>query len=84
MIAIAGAMAESPAGATLDPGVTNFTSAWARLRRGTRHARFFASREAAVHFYRFGNHGLQRALAETIVDELRAVRRATQVQEAAR
>ncbi|MBS0378689.1 MAG: hypothetical protein JSS29_09400 [Proteobacteria bacterium] len=76
LIAIAGAMSETPgAGPAGASQVTNFASAWARLRRGTRHARYFANREAAVHFYCFGNHGLQRAVAAGIVTELRSTRR---------
>ncbi|SRR5579883_2428967 len=75
LIAIAGAMSEPAACAPQAPEITNFASAWARLRRGTRHARYFASREAAVHFYCFGNHGLQRTVAAGIVSELRSTRR---------
>ncbi len=48
-----------------------FVPAWARLRRVVRHARHFVNREAALHFYRFGNHGLRAAEAALIVRHLR-------------
>jgi hypothetical protein len=49
-----------------------FAPAWARLRRSVRHAKYFANLEAALHFYRFGNHGLRPAHAARIVRRIRA------------
>jgi hypothetical protein len=52
----------------------DFDRAWARLRRTVRHARHFANFPTALHFYRFGNHGLDDAAAARIVRELVTVR----------
>jgi hypothetical protein len=49
-----------------------FVPAWARLRRIVRHAKHFANLGAALHFYRFGNHGLRAAQAARIVRQIRA------------
>jgi hypothetical protein len=49
-----------------------FVPAWARLRRSVRHAKHFANLGAALHFYRFGNHGLGAAEAACIVRQIRA------------
>jgi hypothetical protein len=49
-----------------------FVHAWARLRGEVRHAKHFVSLGAALHFYRFGNHGLQAAEAARIVRCIRA------------
>jgi hypothetical protein len=59
---------EEPPG---DPQL-EFVPAWARLRRIVRHAKHFANLGAALHFYRFGNHGLRAAQAARIVRQIRA------------
>jgi hypothetical protein len=61
---------EPPGTSEQDP----FDRAWARLRRIVRHARHFANFPTALHFYRFGNHGLDDAAAARIVRELVKVR----------
>jgi|HubBroStandDraft_5_1064220.scaffolds.fasta_scaffold83110_2 hypothetical protein len=54
-----------------------FAHAWARLRGEVRHAKHFANLGAALHFYRFGNHGLPAAEAARIVRRVRAAGVAT-------
>jgi hypothetical protein len=49
-----------------------FAPAWARLRCVVRQAKHFANLAAALHFYRFGNHGLQALEAARIVRRIRA------------
>jgi hypothetical protein len=55
-----------------DTDTCGFVPAWARLRRSVRDARHFADLRSALHFYRFGNHGLRAAAAARIVRRLRA------------
>ena len=55
---------------------TEFAAAWARLRAIRHHARHFPNLNAALHFYRFGNHGLRRAEAAHVVRELLRARAA--------
>jgi hypothetical protein len=63
----------SPAGQVLASYAPEaFVLAWARLRREVRHAKHFANLAAALHFYRFGNHGLRAAEAARIVRRIRA------------
>jgi hypothetical protein len=45
-------------------------SAWAGVRRSFRHARLFANPATALHYYRFGRHGLDEAEVRHIVQEL--------------
>ena len=58
---------EPPAGGDLE----EFAHAWARLRRLVRQAKHFANLKSALHFYRFGNHGLPTAEAARIVRRIR-------------
>jgi hypothetical protein len=53
-------------------GPEAFVHAWACLRNEVRQAKHFASLDAALHFYRFGNHGLHAAEAARIVQRIRA------------
>jgi hypothetical protein len=54
--------------------VHRFESAWLRLRHAVRHARHFAHLSAALHFYRFGNHGLRATEVARILRSLRTLR----------
>ena len=54
-----------------DAQLGEFVPAWARLRRLVRHAKYFANLKSALHFYRFGNHGLRPAHAARIVRQIR-------------
>ena len=56
-----------------DRDTSGFVPAWARLRRSVRDAKHFADLRSALHFYRFGNHGLRAAEAARIVRTIRAV-----------
>jgi hypothetical protein len=49
-----------------------FVASWARLRGSMRQAKHFANLKAALHFYRFGNHGLCAREAARIVRKIHA------------
>jgi hypothetical protein len=62
-----GPEANEPMGAKeLDP----FDAAWVGLRRMVRHVRQFPTFQAALQFYRLGNHGLEDIAVARIVREL--------------
>jgi hypothetical protein len=72
VIELARAIEDGTEVSAADTELKEFAPAWARLRCVIRQAKHFANLAAALHFYRFGNHGLHAVEAARIVRRIRA------------